>query len=125
MVAGKPEALVHDFLGLEYETLYRYSKMVLGTYFVLEYGDDGDEDLWFLLGCECRFAFVSRPPPGDILPASAFRECSMTGGGRLPSGLVTMMPRHRLRLRYQPPPYLLISAVARPPPASSPTPTNT
>lgn len=95
------------------------------TYFGLEYGDDGDDALWFLFGCVCLFAFESRPPPGDILPASAFSECSMVqGGGRwLPSGLVTVKTCSRLtRARYQPhTPYLLIrGAGAHPPPASSP-----
>lgn len=93
------------------------------TYFGFEYGDDGASALWFLFGCECLLAFESRPPPGDILPASAFRECSMAGGGRYRTSLVTLMPLLRLSpwLRRATAPYLLIrGAGAHPPPASSP-----
>lgn len=75
----------------------------------------------------CLFAFVSRPPPGEILPASAFSVCNMTGGGRLsPSDLVTLMSRPRLSRRCclgATAPYLLIrGAGAQTPPASSPPP---
>lgn len=73
-------------------------KVYYVTYFDLEYVVDGDDALWFLFGCECLFAFESRPPPGDILPASAFNECNIAGGGRwVPSGLVTVKTWLRLR----------------------------
>lgn len=96
--------------------------MCIVTYLGLEYGEEGEDALWFLLGCECLFAFESRPPPGDILPASALRECSMAGGGRVePSSLVTLKPWIRVSPCLATAPYLLIrGAGAHPPPASSP-----
>lgn len=94
------------------------------TYFGFAYGDDGEDALWFLFGWLCLFAFVSRPPPGDIFPASAFSEFSMAGGGRfLAGGLVTLLARLSLSrvLRRASLPYLLIrGAGAHTPPASSP-----
>lgn len=80
--------------------------------------------LWFRLGRLGRFALLSRPPPGDILPASAFRVWSIAGGGRggrcslvtLPSRPGLEHPRPALR-----PPYLQIrGAGPHPSPAASP-----
>ncbi|KAL4715320.1 hypothetical protein ACJJTC_004772 [Scirpophaga incertulas] len=128
--AGAKAAVGHNYTGaltsfVEIKRARRtwYLKSIC-TYFGLEYGDDGDIVLWFLFGCVCLFAFVSRPPPGDILPASAFSECSIAGGGRFEqSDLVTLMPRLLVvgALRRATVPYLLIrGAGAYPPPASSP-----
>lgn len=95
------------------------------TYLGLEYGAEGDDALWFLLGCECLFALVSRPPPGEIFPASVLSECSIAGGGRFgPSSLVTLtipprLPRPRLSRAATTPYQLIRGAGAHPPPASS------
>lgn len=97
------------------------------TYLGLEYGDCGDMcALWFRLGCEGLLAFVSRPPPGEIFPASAFSEWSMAGGGRrLRCGLVTLLSQpglvHPLPARRPSYLYLQIRGAGAPtPPASSP-----